>query len=342
MSLGARYWNARFSSWGTPVPERPGYSLLMPVPGDLPVFLELALAVCRLQQQEHRLETIVIPDRLTAAMRRIVDDHQASWPGELRLLPLAQPERALLHRRRNPAHNHGVQIINGIAAAAGSHIVLHDADLFLLRSDALEQHYLSAVHRDLYVAGVGPASDPWFTERGYSLVATWEMCARRSWLRSYPPHMHMRHEGELYGETHTFDTTLHPQALTDPARIGLLTQDDAVVHFDYVVSCYRHFQRSSGPCLDDLFRLLLIRVFVDIFAREPFDYGVPSLDALADGLTNTRARVIYPPADAETREDYARFRDTLDLVLDGPWTPLGERESTRAALARFDAHYGRS
>ncbi len=340
MSLGAHYWNARFSEWGPALPEQPGYSLLMPVPGDLPVFLELALAVCQLQDPASRVETLVLPDRMTPSVRNIVSRHRAQYPGDLRLVPLPQPERTVLPRLRNPSHNHGVQIITGIRAARGSHVVLHDADLFLLQPDALERHYRATRERDLYVAGVSPVWDGWFAERGWSLVATWEMCAWRGWLRSFPPHMHMGHDAEIYGQSHTFDTTLHPQALTPPERIGLLSQDEAIVHFNYVISTYRHFQRSSGTFTDDNFRLLLIRVFIDLFAQEPCLYEVPPLTELADGLTDPGARVTYEAPSPGTRERFAAFRGKLDRILDGPWTPPGERDRARAALEAFDNYYG--
>ena len=49
--LKSAFWRIRFARWSS-APSgavRPGYTLLLPVPGDLPVFLELALAVCRTQ-----------------------------------------------------------------------------------------------------------------------------------------------------------------------------------------------------------------------------------------------------------------------------------------------------
>ena len=50
-------WEPRLS---VPVP---GYSLLMPVPGDLPVFLKIALDVCGKQNHQHLIETIIVPDQ---------------------------------------------------------------------------------------------------------------------------------------------------------------------------------------------------------------------------------------------------------------------------------------
>src|ERR1700691_3494039 len=96
--LGPLYWRARLKSWPARQAGTEGYSLVMPVPGDLPVFLRLALAVCRPQQSEHRVETIVLPDRMTPEMRQIVSQARPDWPGDLYLQPLPVPERWVLPR----------------------------------------------------------------------------------------------------------------------------------------------------------------------------------------------------------------------------------------------------
>lgn len=340
MSLGATYWNARFSQWRSPRPEQEGYTVLVPVPGDLPVFLELALAVLKLQDHENRVETLVLPDRMTPQMRTIVKREDPTFPGALRLVPLPQPERYALPLLRNPSHNHGIQLLTGIQEASGRHIVLHDSDLFLLSPAALERNYAAALTRDLLVAGVSPVWDTWFDKRGYNLVATWEMIAQRRWLRSFPPHMHMGHDAELYGEAHTFDTTLHAQALTDQSRLGLVADPDSFVHFNYVISTYRHFQRSTDTYADDRFRLLLIRVLIDLFAREEFDYKMPSLTEMAASVGTSDARVTYPDPSGEVSAMYADFRHKLDLIIDGPWSEGGDSIRMRAAVRPFDTYYG--
>lgn len=67
----------------------------MPVPGDLPVFLSLALAVCRHQQAIHRVVTVVLPDKVTPAIKRLVAAARPGWQGNLRLQALPPPERWL-------------------------------------------------------------------------------------------------------------------------------------------------------------------------------------------------------------------------------------------------------
>lgn len=239
---------------------------------------------------------------------------------------------------RNPARNHGVQLLTGVARTRAEYIVLHDADLFLLSPDLLDERVALAKEEDLDVLGVDPVWDGWFAERGVHLAATWEMIARTDWLRSFPPHMHMGHDGEYDGEKHTFDTCLHPQAVSDPARRRVVRSED-VVHFNYVISTYRHFQRSRDGFQDDQFRLLLIRLFIDIFAQEEFDYGLPSLAELAQGLHDSQAPVTYPAPNGQIQDDYASFRSKLDRILGGPWTPESSRGALSEQMRPFDRHY---
>ncbi|GAA1380420.1 hypothetical protein [Luteococcus sanguinis] len=340
MELGKRYWTSRFSDWAAPLPADPGYTLLVPVPGDLPVFLEVALAVTGQQKAEHRLETLVIPDVMTPQVKNIVERNRANWQGKLTLLPLPQPERTMLPRMKNPSRNHAVQVITGIEHSRSTHVLLHDADLFLLDKGALDQRYQQAVERDLDALGISPVWDPWYNEKGLThLAATWELMASRDWLRAFPPHMHMGHTAEMYGEDHVFDTTLRAQALGNPARIAQDNLSDEIVHFNYVISTYRHFQRSSGSFTDDRYRLILVRLLIDLFAQEPFDYVVPTLAELAKGLDDPTARVVYPSGE-KAAADYASFRSQIQRTFHGEWCEAERGDRAEAELAPFDAHYG--
>ena len=342
MSLGSMYWNGRFSAWPPAADAVDGYSLLMPVPGDLPVFLELALATCATQEHEHRVETIVLPDRPTKQVSTIVERARPGWAGDLRLQPFPHPERHLLPALKNPFHNYGIQLLTGVSAARGSHVILHDADLFLARPGALDDRYRRTRDADLYVSGVSPVWDDWYAERGLSIVATWEQCARRDWIRSFPPSLHMGHEAELLGERHVFDITLHPQALTDQRRIAIHEDEAGIVHFNYVIATYRHFQKAPAGFADDRFRLLLIRLFVDLFAQLPYDYAVPSIGELARGLGSAHAPVTYPTPDADTVAAYRDYRGKIDTILTGAWVPGDRGERCQEALAPFDVYYARS
>lgn len=336
--VGAAYWKLRFARWGRRLPQQPGYTLLVPVPGDLPVFLDIALAVCRLQQSSSRISTLVLPDVSTPAMSAAVEAAKPTWNGPLELVPLGAPERVLLPRLKDPGRNHGSQLIAGVSAARSTHVVLHDADLVMLQDNVHDSQYARAVAHDLDALGISPSWDPWYAQHGLQLAATWEMTARVDWLRSFPPHRHLGHDAELFGERHTFDTTFWAQCHTPQARIDVHELGDDVVHFNYVISTYRRFQRHAGPdpFVDSNFRLLLIRLFIDLFDQGRGSYTLPTLTELTRGLTAGDAPVTYPTDGGDT---YRSFRSKVSDILAGPWTTADRRERATEALSAFDSFY---
>jgi hypothetical protein len=311
----------------------------MPVPGDIPVMLEIALAVCREQSTEHRLATIVVPDRMTDAIRQIVDEERRTWAGSLEIVPLPRPERWVLPILKNPWLNHGVQLIAGTAATSTTHLILHDADLFMFRRDFLDARYEECQQRDLDCFGVQPVAwDAWFAEHGRTLAATWELCCSVKWLRAWAPAMQMSHKAVLWGESHTFDSTLHPQALTDPSRIAISGDiSDDLVHFGHVTAGYRLWRAQEGRT-DGGFVLILIRMFIETFASNREDYDFPSAKELAEGLSHPDAPLRFPALD-EGRAIYSEFRSDVSRILEGPWIREGRRSRAEAVLAPFDRFY---
>lgn len=337
MSRLGSYWPFRFARWGPTRSTRPGYTVIVPVPGDLPVFLDLALAVVRLQSAENRLRTVVVPDVASVETRQIFERYQQGWEGgDLVLVDLVRPERWLLPRLGDPGRNHAVQIISALRTVSSDHVVLHDADLFTLSPTLHEDEHALALERGANVVGVSSAWDPWYRAHGLELAATWEMCARTSWLRAYPPHRLMGHDAELFGEVHTFDTTFWAQCHTDQRSIVVREVADELVHFNYVISTYRHFQRSEGPFDDNQFRLLLIRLFIDVFDHTGSTYVVPEAAELVAGLQDSDARVTYVSARSA---DYRAFRVKLDAILDGPWADQSRVAAARAMVDAFDSHF---
>lgn len=315
-----------------------GYTLVMPVPGDLPVMLEIAFAVCREQAARHRVATIVVPDRMTDAIRRIVDAERPTWPGPLELITLPRPERWILPILNNGWRNHGVQLIAGTAATRSTHLILHDADLFMFRPDFLDSRYQACQAGDFACLGVQPVIwDKWYAEHERQLAATWELTASVAWLRSWAPAMHISHEDELWNERHSFDTTLHPQCLTEPSRIGISGDDGDLVHFGYVTSTYRLWQAQHVHS-DSGFVLLLTRMFIESFASDRQGYAMPSAEELADGLTNPDAPISFPSA-SEGSSDYRAFRTDTARILSGPWLSDEQRTRAQAVLAPFDRFY---
>lgn len=338
MTAGGMYWRQRWGRWGDDEsPAQDGYTLLLPVPGDLPVFLELALAICQTQKAEYRSRTLVIPDQMTARIRRIVREAKSGWPGDLLLAPLPVPERWVFPRLRSAWRNHAMQLVTGVRRTRSTHIVLHDADLFLLDPGVHDRQYLECRDRDLDCLGVSPVWDGWFAEHGFRLAATWELTARTEWFRRFPPYLQFGHVAEIGGETHNCDTTLHPQVLTSPDRIDIADCDEDFVHFNYVISTYREFQRRAGSqFVDRQFRLLLIRLFVDAFGSDPGQYGLPPLANMSRSLRGDEDGIGFPPPE-EAATVYQGFRSKLQRMLEGPWF---DDATLSGALAPFDEFYG--
>jgi hypothetical protein len=302
------------------------------------VFLELALQVLDYQAADGRVETIVLPDQDTPAVRAIVDRARRHWSGPLRLRPLPLPERWLLPRLKSGSRNHGMQVVAGVEAAKAQYVVLHDADLFMLRRDFLRSQFEHCRDGGLYCTGVNPVWDRWYADRGMVLAATWEMVASTAWLRSYAPWRQIGHDDTLHGERHTFDTTLYAQAVTDRSRIDIVPRDQDFVHFNYVITSYRDYQRRRGTYRDTDFRLLLIRLFVDLFSQVTGPPAVPALDVLAAGLGATSGLVVYPDA-GEGQSRYADFRARLGRALQGSFVDDTRRRQALSALRPFDAYY---
>jgi hypothetical protein len=303
------------------------------------VFLELALRVCALQSSEFRVRTLVIPDRPTQAIADIVRQQQGSWRGQLDLILLPRPERWLLPYLRSGSRNHGLQLIAGVEATASSHIILHDADLFLLDPHLLDAQYEACSSGKLSCVGVSPVWDSWFSEHGRQLAATWELTASTEWLRQWSPWRHMGHNAEMWGEGHTFDTTLWPQARTPAEQIAVSHRDDGFVHFNHVITSYRHYQHQGSLYVDDNFRLLLIGLLVELFADDPRRTTVPSVADLARGLAGT-GPVRYPAPTDGKRTVYTDFKVRLSRALEGINLTPGQAEWADRALRPFDDWYG--
>jgi hypothetical protein len=334
------FWRALYGSWWSPPPARQGYTVLVPVPGDLPTFLRLALATLEAQDPRGACEVIVLPDRMTpefgAAFRRCAQ--RFSWT-PLRLITPGAAGRLVERQTSAPSVRHFAQLFPGLRATTTTHVLFHDADLFIQDRSFLARHYAACADHDRACVGVSPVWDPWFAEHGLDhLVGTWELMADMRWLRSFAPHEHRPHDSALDGRPHTFDTTLLPQAVTPAQRVALNeAAEGAFTHFSYVTGWYRIFQAARGPVEDKRFNLLLIRLLLDAFG-EPNDV-LPSLERFVQGIEDPAVPVTYTgPA---PREHYPTFRGRLDEVLAGPTLPRERADRVEESLAPFDAAFGR-
>src|SRR5438067_1355073 len=80
-SMNATLWKLARSKWRKPVvtTRTPGYSVLLPVPGDLPVFLRIAMGTINAQRNDGLVETLVIPDLNTPAFEAAFESGRREW-----------------------------------------------------------------------------------------------------------------------------------------------------------------------------------------------------------------------------------------------------------------------
>ena len=221
-----RVWRSAFASWPrAPRHPTPGYTLLLTVPPDLPVFLELAVAVCREQELHGLVETIVVPDAPSRPFRAVVERLGAEWPeGRLRLVEPGRLSAFLRRRAHTPSMIHALQLIAGASQVRSTHALMHDADLFLGDPAALDVLFERCTTPGVDVVGVDPppASSAWLgPERFAHIVASRELMFSMEWLRARPPNEIRPKSGQFPEGDFWFETTLLAQALTPPEKVAL-------------------------------------------------------------------------------------------------------------------------
>jgi hypothetical protein len=336
-------WRLGYRRWSEAAPPEPGYTLLLPVPADLPVFTWLAMQNTLAQDPTHRRATLVIPDAESEATRAVFESVRAENEGgeALRLVTLPAPGPTLIRlSRASPSNTHFVQIHAGVEQATTTHALLHDADLFITDPGFLARHYRRCADQELACLGVSPAWDTALAEHGLEhVVATWELMFDVGWARSFPPWEHRQHHAWIGGRWHGYDTMLVTQSRTPPDRFALHeAADESFIHFNCVINHYRNFRRSGVAVEDHRFVLLLIRLLVDgLRSRIPsqLEIDLPPLEDLARGLTDGRCRVTY--RGEETAANYAEFRGKVSRLIRGPLFDDDSAGRVEDALGPFDA-----
>jgi hypothetical protein len=316
-----------------------GYTVLMPLPGDLPVFLELAMAGCAAQDPAGRVETLVVADQRTPAFVAAFERLRRRFDvGPARLIPIGRPGRALQRLTGEPYLNHYLQLYHGIGAARTRFAVLWDADLFLNDPRFMAARYERCRDEDLDYLGVEPVFDDWYDRHGHGpVLATWELMFDVGSLRRFPAWQVHSHRGVIGGVEHDFDTMDYPQVHTPVDKRVLWEAPDGFVHFRWSTTVYRYFQQAAGrPFEDQRFRLLLIRLLTDAFAGDdPHPNGeLPAVGELARGIGDETARVTYQGAEREER--YADFRRMIGQVMEGDLIEPARAETMDRALRPFD------
>jgi hypothetical protein len=308
--IKTKFW-ANFYKWRQfPGDAISGYTMLLPVPGDLPVFMKLALDVCAHQASDHLIETLVVPDCRPPGLDDVFESCAENYRSSpLRMVEMTPLDRFLVDTFNQPNINHWLQLIRGAMATRTTHALLHDADLFITNTKFLKTHYEACVEGRLACLGVSPPWDRWYQEQGIThLAATWEMIFEMDWLRSFQPWQHQAQDNTYNGKLHGFDTTLWAQCHTPAQRIAC-RQENGFIHFNYVISAYRWFQQRQSSYEDQGFHLLLIRLLIDAYDRSDWPYALPSLRDLSKGLSDKSSPVTY--IRESSRECYPAFRSKL-------------------------------
>jgi hypothetical protein len=320
-------------------PRANGYTALLPVPADLPVFLQIALKSLLTQDQKHLAEILVIPDvpsdDFRVTFRKLTEG--ISLPG-LRLVEMSRKDRVVGRLYKTPNVYYFLQILNGISSARSAHVLFHDADLFLFSKDFLKRHYEAFLDRRVSVLGVDRRSIVRLEEYRH-IVATWEMIASLEWLMRFKPYEHRGHKRFVRGRLINFDSTLFPQFLTDPVEVGINKEygQDEFLHFNFVISIYRLFCKSRGPFEDKYFKLLLIRSLIDALGDAGWTYAVPSMKDLVGALAGTDEKVSY--TGLETRKNYDTFRRNFERLMQSGILGTEAGSTMREQIRPFDERF---
>jgi hypothetical protein len=333
------YWRLVYSRWKKPSQKQvSGYSVLVMVPGDLPVFLPIALDVCSRQQGDHLVEILVIPDNLSCDFLNQFELLKTKWTKcPIRLLKLNFVELWMTKYFRNPGINNWLQFVKGCNEAVSTHVLWHDADLFIGPPDFFKNHYEQCVQGEYSCYGVNEVWDKWYKENGFMhLASTWELMLDLKWVRSFKPWQHRGHDGEINGKLHTFDSTLLPQCLTEPRRIGYQQCQDDFVHFNYTISSYRRFQKKENY-EDKGFKIFLIRLLLELYDETNSKTEIPSLTDLTCGLQDKNQRVTY--LHESRKRDYVRFRGKLKELINSDALIPARKKLLQNRVCHFDRHF---
>ncbi len=333
-------FRALYRSWGVTdgVPRASGYSALLAVPADLPVFLQIALQSLLTQDREHLAEILVIPDIPSQEFRAVFHKLTEGLSSPtIRLIEMGARDMAVARLYQTPNVYHFLQILNGIQNARATHLLLHDADLFLFSRDFLRRHYEECLQKRLSVLGVDRRTIARLPGQSHT-VATWEMLASAGWAMRFKPHEHRGHRRLFRGRFVNFDSTLLPQSLTDPAEIGINERfgEDDYIHFNFVISVYRLFRKSRGVFEDEHFKLLLIRSLIDALGDAGWAYSVPAMAELIDALDGKDEKVSY----VRSRKGYEIFRRNLERLIRSGILGAEASDTMRRGLVPFDERFG--
>lgn len=338
-----KLWKVLYHNWKNKNESLvPGYTVLLTVPGDMPFLSTLALKACRLQKDKNMHGLFLIPDHIPAKLEKFYAQIVVEKSGVPTRLVKMSPIDYLVSKYCGNSQRHWIQLYNGTKLASTTSVLFHDSDLFPEHDSFFSRHYEEAKKKEYDVYGVSEVWDSWYRENGYNHVtATWEAMVSTKWLHSFPPYQHRGQISSVDGITHEFDTILLTQCLTPSKRIGYCPKEENFVHFNYVVSTYRHFQKAKGSFQDFGYKLLLLRLLIDLFDQSGWSYDLPSYNELCEHLGSCTGKVIFP--NREDNLEYFNFRrklhkfSALELLSQQQRIEISERIRIFDEYYQFDA-----
>jgi hypothetical protein len=319
-----------------------GYTILVPIPADMPILLRFALAGMQHLSMPNCRKILVISDGASndQALRTMVGEQSDS---RVEYVPLTSIDKVLTNLPRSDGSanfRHFTQILRGVLKTTTEAVYLHDADAFWLDKAGVETQYHEFQSRAMNTLGLSSRIDPMFKDRGYDIPGTWELMFSRSWVQQRLP---MEIKGGWYpienGEWRWFDTLLFGQYMDYASgKFGVMKNPPAFVHFYGTITEYRSWQRAqrSQPTEDSLFNLLLLSVFAASFPEAKNDSRLPPPHEMARGLSDRSASITYFAETAPTR--YASFRSKIEAICAGPvFGNVAGR--VRELLVPFDRHF---
>lgn len=341
-----------FGRWPRSAPAVPGYSILIPLPADMPFLLTYALEGIRHLDTTHCREILVIPDGSRTQPRAIAQIMARQNDARVRLIPLSAWDRIAINAlpRADGGANfrHGLAICRGAAQSTATHIYLHDVDAFWVDPDAIERQYAEALQRHMLALGVTARWDPFYQAAQMEMPGTWELLFSTAWVRSRPPYLIKgARRRTVDGGTHSFDTLLYAQYLDYPSgQIGVMARPPALVHFNGTITTYRVYRRGCRKgdigfsVVDELFRILLLAILAELLEARGMAGEVPTVAELITGLKDDTVPVRYTaPAQVDT---YPEFRQMMEQLSTAPVFAGPRSQKMHELLKPFDDHFAQS
>ncbi len=336
-----------FGRWRTAETLADGYSILLPMPMDMPFLLWFALESLRDMDTTHCNQFVVVPDGWGSDSGRAIERVVRSFDDpRVMLSRIPRKVHFFIHKVQRPRSHgnaanwlHWAMIIEGTNCATSKYAFLHDADAFFVDPDGLERQYAECRDRGMITLGVENRADSFFSTNGYAIPGTWEMMYSVPWARSRSPlALKGRWQDTPHGR-HEFDTMLHGQYLDYASgKVGAMVPPPRLVHFHGTIITYRaYIDPKNRLVADDVFRLLLLSMLEELVPDGIGTRILPTPSELARGLDEPTAPVRYDSPRAA--REFPGFRRQIDELLKAP-VFAGERAARiQDYLRPFDDYF---